>query len=377
MKISIKAGTTSKLLDVFIMDSSSTTGAGLTGLAYNTASLTAYYYREGAASAVAITLATMTLGTWATGGFVVVDGTNMPGCYQLGVPDAAFAAGAKSVIIMLKGATNMAPLVLEVELTATDNQDAVRGGMTALPNANAEAAGGLFTRGSGAGQVNQSANGQLDVNLSTIKSQTITCAAGVTVLASVGTASASTAQTGDSFTRLGAPVGASISADIALVQADTDNIQTRIPAALTADGNIKADTLRVSGALQTAGDLAAMLTIIDDYLDTEIAQILGDTTTDIPTQIAALNNLSAAQVNAEVVDALNVDTYAEPGQSSPAATLSLIAKVNYLYAWARNRKTNDGTTTKMYADDGTTVNWKQTTSESGGTVEKAEIVSGP
>ena len=38
--------------------------------------------------------------------------------------------------------------------------------------------------------------------------------------------------TGDAYARIGAPVGASISADIAAVQADTDNIQTRIPAAL-------------------------------------------------------------------------------------------------------------------------------------------------
>ncbi len=35
---------------------------------------------------------------------------------------------------------------------------------TALPNAAAEAAGGLFTRGTGAGQINQAANGQVDVN---------------------------------------------------------------------------------------------------------------------------------------------------------------------------------------------------------------------
>lgn len=131
-KISIKAGTTSKLLDLFISDSSSSTGAGLTSIAFNTSGLTAYYYREGAASAVAITLATMTLGTWATGGFIVIDGTNMPGTYQLGIPDAAIAAGAKSVIVYLKGVTNMAPLVLEVELTATDNQDAITGGMSGI-----------------------------------------------------------------------------------------------------------------------------------------------------------------------------------------------------------------------------------------------------
>lgn len=123
-KVSIKAGTTSYLTSVFIQDSSSTVGAGLTGLVYNTAGLTAYYYRKGAGASVAITLATMTLGTWATGGFIVMDGTNMPGVYQIGLPDAAVAAGATTVIVYLKGAANMVPTVLEIELTAVDNQSA-------------------------------------------------------------------------------------------------------------------------------------------------------------------------------------------------------------------------------------------------------------
>ncbi len=144
-KLSLLKGATSKLLDIFIQDSSSTVGAGLTGLVFNTAGLTGYYYREGAGAAVSITLATMTLGTWATGGFIVVDGTNMPGVYQLGIPDAALASGAKSVVVMLKGAANMAPVLLEIELTAVDNQDGVHFGITALPNVAAAGNGGLPT----------------------------------------------------------------------------------------------------------------------------------------------------------------------------------------------------------------------------------------
>ncbi len=125
MKLLVKAGTTSKLVDVFIQDSSSTTGAGLTGLTNASSGLTWYYYREGAGAAVQVTtIDTMTLGTWVTRGFIVVDGTNMPGCYQLGIPDAALATGANSVIMELKGVTNMAPLVLEIQLdpvTITSN----------------------------------------------------------------------------------------------------------------------------------------------------------------------------------------------------------------------------------------------------------------
>ena len=47
MKLLVTKAQTSKQVSVFIQDSSSTTGAGLTGLLFNSASLTWYYYREG------------------------------------------------------------------------------------------------------------------------------------------------------------------------------------------------------------------------------------------------------------------------------------------------------------------------------------------
>ena len=58
-----------------------------------------------------------------------------------------------------------------------DFSDAVRLGLTALPNANAEAAGGLYTRGTGAGQINQNANGQVDTRTVTMATDVITAAA--------------------------------------------------------------------------------------------------------------------------------------------------------------------------------------------------------
>ena len=47
---------------------------------------------------------------------------------------------------------------------AIDLDDGVRAGLTALPNAAAEAAGGLYTRGTGSGQLRQDANGRADAN---------------------------------------------------------------------------------------------------------------------------------------------------------------------------------------------------------------------
>jgi hypothetical protein len=158
-KASRKAGSTSNIFLISIDDSSSTVGAKLTGLLFNTSGLTAYYKRDTASGSVAITLATIpTLGTFATGGFKEVDSTNMPGIYELHIPDAAFASGAKSVVVYLKGAANMLCPPIEIELTAVDNQDAVRFGMTALPNAVAGANNGL-PLGDAAARVTVAPNG--------------------------------------------------------------------------------------------------------------------------------------------------------------------------------------------------------------------------
>lgn len=146
MKLSIVAGATSQTVNIFIQDSTSTTGAGKTGLVFNTASLIAYYCFPRTA-AVAISLVTLAAVTtaYSSGGFKEISSANMPGVYRLDIPDAALAAAnGRFVTIMLSGATGMAPLLLEIELTAWDNQDGVRGGMTAMPNAAAGASGGLL-----------------------------------------------------------------------------------------------------------------------------------------------------------------------------------------------------------------------------------------
>lgn len=117
----IKRGSTSVRRTIFIGDSSSSTGAGLTGLVYNTASLSAYYYPGDGNAAVAITLATATLGTFTSGGFIAVDGTNMPGWYEIGIPNAALDGG-NEVAIQLKGAANMIPVNIYIELDAVDYQ---------------------------------------------------------------------------------------------------------------------------------------------------------------------------------------------------------------------------------------------------------------
>jgi hypothetical protein len=132
MKLSIKAGSASQSLNIFVADSSSTTGAGLTGVLFSAAGLTAFYALP-RATPVSITLATLAAVTsaYSSGGFREIDATNMPGWYRFDVPDAALASG-RFVSLHLKGANNMAPLPIEIQLTAWDNQDATRGGLANL-----------------------------------------------------------------------------------------------------------------------------------------------------------------------------------------------------------------------------------------------------
>ena len=109
-------------MHVFIQDSSVTTGAGKTGLAYNTGSLIWYYVKPGG-DCTQITLADATLKTWTSGGFKEVSATYLPGVYEIGIPNACLTTSAR-VVMMLSGAANMAPCPIEIELVdnvAADN----------------------------------------------------------------------------------------------------------------------------------------------------------------------------------------------------------------------------------------------------------------
>lgn len=100
-------------------------------------------------------------GTFAAGGGTVTeDGTT--GWYKCALTQADTNGNNIGYNFTGSGAV---PVTINAVATAADPTDAVRLGLTALPNAAAEAAGGLYTRGSGAGQINQPANGQIDANV--------------------------------------------------------------------------------------------------------------------------------------------------------------------------------------------------------------------
>lgn len=303
MKLKLLRGTTSKLLRVFVQDSSQTDGRGLAALAFGTSGLAWYYIAEGAATATQVTLATMTVGTWATGGFKEVDAINMPGIYEIGVPNAALASG-NSVAMMLRGAANMVPVPIEIELDAVNYQSATNFGLSALPTASPAASGGLPTVGTGSGQISPASGG---VDVQTIKAQALTCAAPVTVGANVGTAQ---------------PINFNGTSTSAMVKADVEQIN--------------AQTVTAAGAVTVAANVgtATAALAVDASGRVDVGKILGTASAGAAGKVAldlaqTIPNSNTAQT---VGDALNA------------------ARAQGFGKW-----TISGTTLTLYAGDGTTV----------------------
>ena len=123
----ILKGTTSKIVEVLLRDSS--TGAGTTAVAYT--DVTASYVREGG-TRTAITLAAGTAGdAYSTGKWCEVDSTNCPGLYQLHLPNAALATGVDAVTTTLT-ATGVIDKVVRISLLDVDLRDATDAGLSNL-----------------------------------------------------------------------------------------------------------------------------------------------------------------------------------------------------------------------------------------------------
>lgn len=109
------------------------------------------------------------------------------------------------------------------------------------------------------------------------------------------------------FARLGAPSGASVSADIAGVQSDTDNIQTRIPAALVGgrmDSSIGAAAAGVLAAASfAAGAFDAVWTVSTRTLTAfgaSLVQEIFDRATSALTTAGSIGKLFVDNLNAAI-----------------------------------------------------------------------------
>jgi len=141
--VTIAPGSTSQSIEVYL---------GTVGLTASTAGLSARYNRTRTAS-VSIPLVARTIAqAWTSGGFAEVDATNMPGVYRLDVPDAALAAGADDVTVVVRGASGTNGAVMTVTLSS--------GGLTAAQTAAAvlDAVGSSYVTAGSIGYALQNSN---------------------------------------------------------------------------------------------------------------------------------------------------------------------------------------------------------------------------
>lgn len=274
----IKRGSTSVRRLIFIADSSSTTGSGLANLVHNSSGLVAYYFAGDLNNEVQITFVTATLGTFTSGGFIAVDNTNMPGWYEIGIPDAALDGG-NEVAIQLRGAANMAPVNIYIELDAVDYQT--------------DAFGALKPTTAGR-TLDVSSGGEAGIDLANVGSPTTTLnLSGTTIKAVTDAVTAGTVsdKTGYSlsqafptnFASMAITAGGSVTAGTvsdktgySLTQAFPSNFSSLAisagTGAVTVNGDTFGNTFVITNlATQTSVDTLA------GYVDTEIAAIKAKT----------------------------------------------------------------------------------------------------
>jgi hypothetical protein len=298
----VKAGAIDQSVRIRILDS---TGNPITTVVAG-AALTLEYERHLSASVVITDTALASLTTAHTdNGFLHVGN----GYYRLDLPDAACAVGSPFVLIHGSSTGNVVIGEL-IELVAYDPYDQIRMGLLTLPNAAAEAAGGMYTRGTGAGQINQPANGRVDTNVVALASGVIAAAtfavnaldavwSTATRLLTAGTNIVLAKGTGvTGFNDLSA-AQVNTEADTALVDVNLDHLvgtATGIPAAPPADtflaklmdnGTIAYN--RTIHSLQAAVDNSADLSEFGILVSTTIAVVNSQTSFTL-TAGSSINN---------------------------------------------------------------------------------------
>lgn len=166
----VKRGSTDQSVIIRIIDS--TAGTPETGVVYNTSGIDMWYRRDGQAR-VAITEASLpaTNAAHTDGGIIHID----DGYYRLDLPDAAVASSAGVNGVMVAGSVpDMIVIGAYLELVSYDPNDSVRLGLTALPNAAADAAGGLPISDAGGLDLDQ-----LNMNVTSVLTDTGTTIPGI------------------------------------------------------------------------------------------------------------------------------------------------------------------------------------------------------
>jgi len=209
------------------------------------------------------------------------------------------------------------------------------------------------------------------VDVETVKTQAVTCAAPVTVLASVGTAATSTAQTGDSFPLVSTEVaeiyaavitnaaGTDIAADIIAVKADVAGLAG---AAMRGTDSAALASVCTEGRLSeldaiTAGKMAYVADVIAvDVAGLDGAAMRGTDSAALASVCTEgrLAELDAANLPTDVTNVVKTTTTIADGDSLAANSLLLWIR---RMRWMLNNKMAvvDATGAyTLYKDDGTT-----------------------
>lgn len=102
-----------------------------------------------------------------------------------------------------------------------------------------------------------------------------------------------------------------------------------------------------------------------------VGSVAGNVDGNVTGSVGSLAAQAKADVNTEVVDCLNVDTYAEPSAVPPAAS-TLRAKIGWIFSLLRNKRTQTSSTETLFADDGSTTVSTSAKSDDGTTLTRGE-----
>lgn len=209
---------------------------------------------------------------------------------QMGVGVVADYTGSTRTVTLLSGVTFTAATTDNISFFPPVNANyagavaysTTRGlAGTALPNAAAEAAGGLYTRGTGAGQINQTNNGQIDANAARTGGTTNTGRdIGASVLLSSGTGTGQISLSSGAVLLQATQTGVTIPTVTTLTNAPSDSSGvTTLLSRLSSTragylDNLSAGAVATAAALTSAaGDITSILGKFTGI--TSLAQWLG------------------------------------------------------------------------------------------------------
>jgi hypothetical protein len=164
-----------------------------------------------------------------------------------------FASGVEKAIVMVSGASGMAPVVMEYDLTAYDPYDTVRLGLTSLPNVASGSAGALITSGTGTAQLSVSSGAVTAGTVSDKTGYSLSGSQTFNTTGSVGSVTGAVGSVTGSVASVTGNVGGNVVGSVASVTGAVGSISTGgITSASFAAGAINNAAMSIDGSELTA-----------------------------------------------------------------------------------------------------------------------------